>query len=41
MKDLQSWEDAGEIELYYFDESGFSQRSNLPYGWSPVGSRRK
>ncbi|ABC31104.1 hypothetical protein HCH_04400 [Hahella chejuensis KCTC 2396] len=27
MKDLQSWEDAGEIELYYFDESGFSQRS--------------
>ncbi|WP_148212494.1 IS630 family transposase [Hahella chejuensis] len=37
VKDLQSWEDAGEIELYYFDESGFSQRSNLPYGWSPVG----
>ncbi|WP_431689515.1 IS630 family transposase [Hahella sp. NBU794] len=36
-KELQSWEDAGEIDLYYFDESGFSQRSNLPYGWSPVG----
>jgi hypothetical protein len=21
--------------LYYFDESGFSQKSNLPSGWSP------
>ena len=25
------------IELYYFDESGFSQKSNLPYGWSEKG----
>ncbi len=25
------------MDLYYFDESGFSQKSNLPYAWSPVG----
>lgn len=34
---LQRWEDRGEAELYYFDESGFSQSSVLPYTWSPVG----
>lgn len=27
----------GEAELYYFDESGFSQNSAVPYAWSPVG----
>ena len=30
-------EQDGEINLYYFDESGFSQKSNLPYGWSEKG----
>lgn len=25
----------GRINLYYFDESGFSQKSNLPSAWSP------
>ena len=25
----------GDIHLYYFDESGFSQKSNLPSAWSP------
>ena len=30
-------EEEGMIELYYFDESGFSQKSNLPYGWSEKG----
>ncbi len=30
-------EQDGEIDLYYFDESGFSQKSNLPYGWSEKG----
>ncbi len=26
----------GAIDLYFFDESGFSINSNIPYGWSPV-----
>jgi transposase len=25
------------MALYYFDETGFSQTSCLPYGWSPAG----
>ena len=37
MKALQEWEDQGEHELYYFDESGFSQSSSVPYAWSPIG----
>ena len=28
-------ETRGDINLYYFDESGFSQKSNLPCAWSP------
>ncbi len=27
----------GKIDLYFFDESGFSNVSNIPYGWSPIG----
>ena len=23
--------------MYYFDESGFSQSSSVPYAWSPIG----
>lgn len=34
---LEQAEDRGELTLHYFDESGFSQRSSLPYAWSPVG----
>ncbi|WP_406565596.1 IS630 family transposase [Halomonas jincaotanensis] len=34
---LQQWEETGGTELYYFDESGFSQSSAVPYAWSPVG----
>lgn len=34
---LQEQEDQGEHELYYFDESGFSQSSSIPYAWSSVG----
>ena len=34
---LQEREDLGEHELYYFDESGFSQSSPVPYAWSPIG----
>lgn len=25
-----------KMTIYYFDESGFSQKSNLPYAWTPV-----
>ena len=37
MKGLQQWESRGEIELYYFDEAGFSQVPTLPYAWEPAG----
>jgi transposase len=37
LKALQKREDQGEHELYYFDESGFSQSSSVPYAWSPIG----
>ena len=30
-------ESANKCELFYFDESGFSQKSNLPYCWGPIG----
>lgn len=36
MRQLQQWEERGEAELYYFDESGFSQASSVPYAWGPV-----
>jgi len=31
-------EDEGKIDIYYFDESGFSIASNIPYFWSPIGT---
>jgi len=34
---LINLEERGELDLFYFDESGFSQKSNIPYAWSPVG----
>jgi transposase len=37
MKALQEREDQGEHDLYYFDKSGFSQSSSVPYAWSPIG----
>lgn len=37
LEELQQWEERGDTELYYFDESGFSQTSAVPYAWSPVG----
>ena len=37
MKALHEREGQGEHELYYFDESGFSQASSVPYAWSPIG----
>jgi DDE superfamily endonuclease len=35
---LQAQEKAGHIELYYFDESGFSLRPVIPYAWQPVNA---
>ena len=32
-----SWATKGWIDTYFFDESGFSLDSNIPYYWSPVG----
>jgi hypothetical protein len=26
----------GKVNLYFFDESGFSVNSNIPYAWSPI-----
>ena len=31
-------EDSGKLDIYYFDESGFSISSNLPYLWSEVNN---
>lgn len=28
----------GEIHLWFYDETGFSLNSNVPYGWLPKGS---
>ncbi|MBB1489675.1 transposase [Oceanospirillum sediminis] len=38
LSEFSQWEKEGKSELYYFDESGFSQRSSLPYAWSPIGA---
>ncbi len=27
----------GAIDLYYFDESGFSLTPHIPYAWQPIG----
>lgn len=29
-------EDEGKLDIYYFDESGFSIASNIPYLWSAI-----
>ena len=33
--------DLDKINLYYFDESGFSTLPSVPYAWQPVGETRK
>ena len=35
---LQKQEDRGKIDLYYFDESGFSLEPCIPYAWQEKGS---
>lgn len=37
LETLQRQEDAGLIDLLYFDESGFSLTSLLPYAWQEIG----
>lgn len=37
MEFLQQLDDEGQINLYYFDESGFCLTPVVPYGWQPVG----
>ena len=37
MEWLQAKEDADEICLRYFDESGFSLTPSIPYGWQATG----
>src|SRR5207302_8189872 len=35
---LQKQEDQGKIDLYYFDESGFTLDPYIPYAWQEPGS---
>lgn len=35
--ELKKQQQAGEIELWYFDESGFSLEPSVPYAWQPIG----
>lgn len=37
LEEYEKLSNDGEIDLFYFDESGFSNSSNIPYGWSPIG----
>lgn len=38
--ELKKLEDAGSIDLYFFDEAGFSLQSYVPYAWQKVGQTR-
>ena len=35
---LQQQEDKGQIDLYYFDESGFALDPTMPYAWQEPAS---
>jgi hypothetical protein len=37
-KALQALADAGLIDLFHFDESGFTTVPSVPYAWQPVGT---
>jgi hypothetical protein len=37
LETLQQLDAAGEIDLYYLDESGFCLIPYVPYGWQPIG----
>jgi transposase len=38
---MRKKEIGGEVEMYYFDGSGFSTTSCVPYGWQKVGETRE
>ncbi|MEO0987845.1 MAG: IS630 family transposase [Cyanobacteria bacterium J06639_14] len=37
LAELKRLDEAGDIDLYYLDPSGFSLMSCVPYGWQPMG----
>jgi len=37
LKQLTEQHKNGEIELWFFDESGFDQQPSVPYAWQPIG----
>lgn len=37
LKELMKQHEEGEIELWFFDESGFDQQLRFPYAWQPIG----
>ena len=39
IQQLRLQEIAGEIDLFYFDESGFSLTPVVPYAWQPIGEQ--
>ena len=41
LKSIKSFQEKGLCDLYFFDESGFSLDSNVPYTWSKIGNPTK
>lgn len=39
LQELVECHQAGELDLYYFDEAGVSLTPTVPYGWQPIGER--
>jgi transposase len=37
IREFQEFHRADELDLYYFDEAGFSLQPSVPYGWQPEG----
>lgn len=37
IQELRQQQQAGKIDLYYFDESGFCLDPTIPYAWQPTG----
>jgi transposase len=40
MASLQAWAQAGQCELLYFDEAGFSPIPSIQYSWTRIGQTR-
>jgi transposase len=40
LDDLKRLDEAGDIDLYYLDQAGFSLIPCVPYGWQPMGATR-